>query len=309
MLVKREFNYLAAKEKICNSGLRPLIPEDFLPRLVQLLNKCWEDKPSKRPSADSVCTELKSFEFGDFLSGVRTSREITNLLDSINNQIEQARMFRGRNPETVVESEASTRMKEKEMLDNLKMIQKRLSSLTLIDDALEQMNTDNENSTSDADTLSMSPREEFISVSPRMKSLPAIPTDKVRLTQSLSASPPTSERKIPSKISTEIAIDREMSPRQYLMQQQHQQLLQQGQVSPRSKSPFRPTSPAPNRPTSPRDFDAPSITISKIRPPIERPTSSPARTFASHNIPIPNLPNLPNNNNHSTKNGLSNSNG
>lgn len=281
MLIKREFNFLEAKEKICSSGLRPLIPEDFLPRLIQFLGKCWDDKPSKRSTAESLMIELKCFEFSDFLSGVRTSRDISNLFDSINNQIEQARMFRGRNPEALAESEASTRMKEKEMLDNLKIVQRRLSSLALVDDVLDQSNLDNDNTDTDADTFeSTSPRDDFISISPRMKSLPAIPTEKTRNSHALS-SPPTSERKIPSKITmqTESAVDREMSPRQYIMQQQHQQLLQHGQLSPRSRSPFRPSSAAPNRPLSPRDNESSSITISKNRPLQDRPFSSPARSF------------------------------
>lgn len=40
-------------------GLRPDIPKDAHPKLVNLMQKCWETSPSKRPSFSEIRIELE----------------------------------------------------------------------------------------------------------------------------------------------------------------------------------------------------------------------------------------------------------
>lgn len=40
-------------------GLRPDIPKDAPPKLVELMQKCWEASPSKRPSFSEIKIELE----------------------------------------------------------------------------------------------------------------------------------------------------------------------------------------------------------------------------------------------------------
>lgn len=40
-------------------GLRPEIPENTHPKLVELMKRCWEAVPAKRPSFSEITVELE----------------------------------------------------------------------------------------------------------------------------------------------------------------------------------------------------------------------------------------------------------
>ncbi|KAG0449214.1 hypothetical protein HPP92_027418 [Vanilla planifolia] len=42
-------------------GLRPDIPENIHPKLLNLMQRCWETSPAKRPSFCEIIVELEEF--------------------------------------------------------------------------------------------------------------------------------------------------------------------------------------------------------------------------------------------------------
>uniref|UniRef100_A0A2P2LTC2 Serine/threonine-protein kinase HT1-like isoform X2 n=1 Tax=Rhizophora mucronata TaxID=61149 RepID=A0A2P2LTC2_RHIMU len=42
-------------------GLRPDLPQDAHPRLLDLMQRCWEAIPEKRPSFSEILVELEAF--------------------------------------------------------------------------------------------------------------------------------------------------------------------------------------------------------------------------------------------------------
>ncbi|KAF8013419.1 hypothetical protein BT93_I1311 [Corymbia citriodora subsp. variegata] len=58
---------LQAAVGVVQKGLRPIIPNDTHPKLVELLEKCWEQDPTLRPDFSEIITILQKFakEVGD----------------------------------------------------------------------------------------------------------------------------------------------------------------------------------------------------------------------------------------------------
>ncbi|PKY39465.1 hypothetical protein RhiirA4_337445 [Rhizophagus irregularis] len=52
---------------ICKNGLRPKISKNTPKSLVHLLNKCWDETPLNRPTADEIIQKLKHFETDDII--------------------------------------------------------------------------------------------------------------------------------------------------------------------------------------------------------------------------------------------------
>ncbi|XP_026405312.1 serine/threonine-protein kinase STY8-like [Papaver somniferum] len=62
-------------------GLRPSIPENANPRLLDLMQRCWEGVPSSRPSFSEIISELEGI-LQEVKAASETSKHTTNNVDS-----------------------------------------------------------------------------------------------------------------------------------------------------------------------------------------------------------------------------------
>ncbi|KAG0613258.1 hypothetical protein M758_6G088700 [Ceratodon purpureus] len=51
------------KRRVMKDGERPLLPDDCPPKLKALIEKCWSQKPTERPTFAEICGELKYLKY------------------------------------------------------------------------------------------------------------------------------------------------------------------------------------------------------------------------------------------------------
>lgn len=58
---------------VVNKGVRPVIPQDCLPALNEIMTRCWDANPDVRPSFSEIITMLQSAQ-EDVMNTVRKAR-------------------------------------------------------------------------------------------------------------------------------------------------------------------------------------------------------------------------------------------
>ena len=76
-------NLITLMKKICIEGYRPDISIEIPPSYRDLIERCWSQEPSERPTFDEIVEELKTKD--DFISDVIDSDEFYDYIDFIDN--------------------------------------------------------------------------------------------------------------------------------------------------------------------------------------------------------------------------------
>ena len=76
-------NLITLIKKICIEGYRPDISIEVPPSYRDLIERCWSQEPSERPTFDEIVEELKTKD--DFISDVIDSNEFYDYIDFIDN--------------------------------------------------------------------------------------------------------------------------------------------------------------------------------------------------------------------------------
>ncbi|KAG1326834.1 putative Serine/threonine-protein kinase STY13, partial [Cocos nucifera] len=73
MLPFQNMTAVQAAFAVVNKGVRPIIPQDCLPALAEIMTRCWDANPDVRPTFAEVVRMLESAEM-EVVNSVRKAR-------------------------------------------------------------------------------------------------------------------------------------------------------------------------------------------------------------------------------------------